>query len=286
MVEDHRQGLRVSFEGGYVNVDAKGGKSVSGFDNLEITPIVELARERRHMNSSPPAPSAWEVGGSGPRISAIGNRASRPPSCSAKGMGDLPDSMALLRPLAVTGRAGYVIPGTTGDPHVLEWSFAVEYSLRYLTDNVRDVGLGPFWSHVTPVVEFALIRRSTAMAAAPRARSIRVLLWSGQTMQLGVEAILPVNDHTGSNVGVTVQLHFYIDDMFPHSLGTPLYRRCSIETLAPILFAAWFRHTGAGACVSGIRRPRMPATTLAMPPPAPFTWNSARRWKAASAASA
>jgi hypothetical protein len=50
------------------------------------------------------------------------------------------------------------------------------------------------------------------------------LIWSGQYIQLGVEAIVPVNRATGSNMGVLAQLHFYIDDIFPHSLGTPIFK--------------------------------------------------------------
>ena len=49
------------------------------------------------------------------------------------------------------------------------------------------------------------------------------LLWSGQYTQLGIEAIVPVNRASGSNVGVLMQLHFYIDDIFPHTLGTPIF---------------------------------------------------------------
>jgi hypothetical protein len=215
------KGFAVSFEGGYVNSDPLGGKAVSGFDNLEITPALELTRDDEHEFIATAAFS-WEVGGSGSKD--IGDPQSRftPALLFGKGLGDLPDSMALLRPLAVTGRVGYGIPGSSGDPHTIEWGFAVEYSLRYLSDNVRDLGLGPFWRHVTPVVEFALESPLDRDGGGTTGTVNPGLLWSGQTMQVGVEAILPVNEHTGSNVGVTVQLHFYIDDMFPHSLGTPL----------------------------------------------------------------
>jgi hypothetical protein len=35
--------------------------------------------------------------------------------------------------------------------------------------------------------------------------------------------MIPVNSRTGSDVGFIVQLHFYLDDLFPHSLGRPLF---------------------------------------------------------------
>jgi hypothetical protein len=32
-----------------------------------------------------------------------------------------------------------------------------------------------------------------------------------------------VNRNSGRGVGVIGQLHFYIDDLFPHSLGRPIF---------------------------------------------------------------
>jgi len=41
------------------------------------------------------------------------------------------------------------------------------------------------------------------------------ILWSGKSFQLGVEAIIPMNQRTGNNVGVIAQVHLYIDDLLP-----------------------------------------------------------------------
>jgi hypothetical protein len=49
------------------------------------------------------------------------------------------------------------------------------------------------------------------------------LIWSGQYIQLAAEAIVPVNRASGHGVGFIGQLHFYIDDLFPHSLGRPIF---------------------------------------------------------------
>jgi hypothetical protein len=48
------------------------------------------------------------------------------------------------------------------------------------------------------------------------------IIWSGQSMQFGVEAIIPVTKATGKNVGIIAQLHFYLDDFFPQTIGRPL----------------------------------------------------------------
>jgi hypothetical protein len=43
-------------------------------------------------------------------------------------------------------------------------------------------------------------------------------------MQIGAEAIMPASRLTGHRYGGVVQLHFYLDDLFPNSIGRPLFR--------------------------------------------------------------
>jgi len=45
----------------------------------------------------------------------------------------------------------------------------------------------------------------------------------GRTYQVGVEAMIPINPQSGANVGVLAQLHLYLDDLFPRSIGRPLF---------------------------------------------------------------
>ena len=42
-------------------------------------------------------------------------------------------------------------------------------------------------------------------------------------LELGAKYQIPINERTGNTVGVIAQLHFYLDDLFPHSLGRPLF---------------------------------------------------------------
>jgi hypothetical protein len=50
------------------------------------------------------------------------------------------------------------------------------------------------------------------------------LIWFGKSIQLGVEARIPINNQTGSHVGVLGMVHFFIDDLFPQSLGRPIFK--------------------------------------------------------------
>ena len=49
------------------------------------------------------------------------------------------------------------------------------------------------------------------------------VIWIGKYFQVGLEAIIPVNRASGTGVGVLAQLHFYLDDLFPNSLGKPIF---------------------------------------------------------------
>ena len=50
---------------------------------------------------------------------------------------------------------------------------------------------------------------------------------SGSTLLVeelvGIEAIVPINRASGTGVGVLAQLHLYLDDMFPTTIGKPLF---------------------------------------------------------------
>ena len=86
-------------------------------------------------------------------------------------MGDLPQGLSFLRPLAITGVISFVIPtsagartfaanGQTGEsevdiernPDVLQYGFAVEYSLIHLQQQVKDIGLRVPFDHLIPLV--------------------------------------------------------------------------------------------------------------------------------------
>ncbi len=212
--------VALSFEGGYINSHPPGGPNASGWDNFGITPIWQFVTDAKSEFVASVG-MGFDIGGSGSRSVAESFTTYRPELLVGKGFGDLPDSMALLRPLAVTAVLAYSIPGTSTESKALQWSGAAEYSLLYLQNNVRDQGFSNFVAHLTPLVEFSM---STPTDSGGTTGTINPgILWSGQYSQLGIEAVIPVNRASGNNVGVLMQVHFYIDDIFPHSLGTPIF---------------------------------------------------------------
>jgi hypothetical protein len=213
-------GFAIEIGMGHVNAHAPGEPRERGFENLEIAPTVELTRNAEHVFILSTGVE-WEVGGTGSRHVAERFSTYTPTVKFGKGFGDLPESLKYLRPLAVTGTVGYAIPGGGDEPRSIEWGGAIEYSLLYLQNNVRDLGLGRFVSHLTPLVEFSF---SSPRHGSGTTGTINPgLIWSGKRVQLAAEAMIPVNRASGHGVGAIAQLHFYIDDLFPHSLGRPIF---------------------------------------------------------------
>lgn len=213
-----------AIEAGIGHVDARtpGEPRQRGFGNLEISPLLEAYRNPEHEFILTAAFN-WEIGGTGSKRVAQGSSTFTPAIKFGKGLGDFPDTLSFLRPLAVTGTIGYLIPGSAGEPRSLEWGGAVEYSLLYLQTNVRDEHLGNFVAHLTPIVELSFSSPTGSNGGGTTGTIDPGLIWSGQHFQIAAEAVLPVNGASGHGAGFVAQLHFYIDDMFPHSLGRPIF---------------------------------------------------------------
>ena len=180
----------------------------------------------------------WDIGGSGAKRAGAESFSTFTPTLFfGKGFGDLPEEAKYLRPFAVTGLVGIGIPSrastTTvsdeGDvsverhPHTLQWGFAIEYSIAYLQSFVKDVGLREPFNRMIPVVEFAMSTAVDRGASGTTGAVNPGIIWAGQYVQLSVEAAIPINSRSGSHVGWIAQLHFFLDDLFPQTIGRPVF---------------------------------------------------------------
>ena len=225
---------------------APGGPNMtgaSGFQNLETSFKYRLYKNDEHeFLFSAGLDIEW--GGSGAQsVGAERFSTYTPTVFFGKGMGDLP--VAALRPFAVTGVAGYAIPAKsatttvtvdpdTGDqsystefnPRVLVWGGSLQYSMPYLKSAVVDLGLPDVVNHLIPIVEASLqtpVSNTFTSGTMTTGTISPGVLWAGRYMQVGVEALIPVNRESGSNIGVIGQLHWYLDDIAPSTLGRPLF---------------------------------------------------------------
>ena len=213
----------VSFAGTWIDLKTPGG-DVTGFDNLDTTFKYQAYTNAPHeLMISVGLDVDW--GGTGStRVGAERTTSITPNFYFGKGAGDLPESLAWARPLALTGVIGYATPLAGGQERDVNTGFALEYSLRYLSSHVKDVGLPSLVNEVTPVVEVQL---TTPVADAPGIGTTGTvnpgLIWSGRHVQLGAEAMIPINGASGHAVGAIFQVHWFIDDLFPRSLGRPIW---------------------------------------------------------------
>jgi hypothetical protein len=212
---------------GYQFQKAVGSNLHTGFHNLDVGAKYQFLVNAEHEAILSVGVTS-EIGGTGSR--AIGaDRFSTivPGFFFGKGFGDLPNSLWILRPFALTGQVGVSFPtgsnsGEEQVPNNLEWGLALEYSLIYLQSQVKDIGLRAPFDRLIPLVEFPM-ETSLNRDATPTTGTINPgVLWSGKYFQIGVEAVIPVNGHTGNNVGVLAQVHFYLDDVLPKLFGRPL----------------------------------------------------------------
>ena len=84
--------------------------------------------------------------------------------------------------------------------------------MPYLKSAVVDLGLPDFINHLIPLVEATL---QTPVANTLTSGTLTTgtinpgVIWVGNTFQVGIEALIPINRQSGTNVGVIAQLHFY-----------------------------------------------------------------------------
>jgi hypothetical protein len=224
-------------------VNSHEGQTVNGFGNLELGGKYQLLKNGPH-EAIVSVGLGVEIGGTGSQsIGADSFSTWEPAIFFGKGFGDLPEALRFLKPLALTGVAGIAIPSSastrtitvneqTADrdvdierhPDVLEWGFALEYNVVYLQSQVQDMHLPAPADRLIPLVEFAMETPLNRGPTWPTTGTINPgVIWAGKYFQVGVEAVIPINEHTGNNVGVIAQLHFFLDDLFPHTIGRPLF---------------------------------------------------------------
>jgi hypothetical protein len=204
------------------------GASDSGFQNLETTLKYRMLKDDAHEAIAALGLSYEWAGTGAARVGAEAHSTLTPTVFFGKGAGDLPDSLAWARPFALTGLAGYAVPSRAHDgdernPRVIAWGLALEYSLPYLAAHVKDMGWPQFVDGLTPVVEASFETPVGRRAGRTTGTVNPGLIWSGRRFQLGAEATAPINRDSGRGLGVLVQLHFFVDDLFPHSIGRPIW---------------------------------------------------------------
>ena len=228
-----------SLGSGYSWLTQPAAKTTNGWDNLSVAlkykPYVNA--EHEFLVSVGVERDLARTGANGSNGAALGNDDSgstTPTIFFGKGFGDIP--VPWLRPFALTGQLGYTIadkklkvdpvtfePLNNGISNAWSGGLSLQYSIRYLSSQVKDYGLPDFVNKLTPVVEL-----SWSSSASRPSQDPTQYLWgiganyTTTNYAVGLEMLVPGNRNTGSHLGVIAQFHLYFDDLLPHSLGKPI----------------------------------------------------------------
>lgn len=225
--------LGVAINDGYSVIRQQGSNSLYGWNDLITTLKYQFFENDAHeILMSAGVQREW--GGTGAqRVGANTAGWTQPTLYAGKGLGDLPDSLGLLRPIALTGELGYQLSdvptangpgGPAHNPNFWNVGLSVQYDMAYLHRQVKDYGLPDVVNHLIPIVEFAYSTPATAGYGRNTTGTIAPgFLYEGGFYQIGVEALVPATKASGTRTGLIAQLHFYLDDILPTTIGKPIF---------------------------------------------------------------
>ena len=235
----------VSIAPTWTHLSQPGSPSASGFQNLETTFKYQFLTlpEREFVMSAALVVEWGNTGAAG--VGADPFTTYTPTLYMGKGFGGLPDTMGWARPFGVTAQVGYSIPSSASsvsidpdsgdlsvDPHpqFINYGFSLQYSMPYLKSAVVDLQLPDFFNHLIPLVEGSFqtpVANNVNTGIGTTGTINPGVVWVGSTFQVALEAIVPINRASGTGVGGMAQLHLYLDDIFPNTIGQPLFGRAS-----------------------------------------------------------
>ncbi len=222
----------------YQSLHTEGDGTARGFANADVNVKYQFLTSAEHETILSVGVSD-EIGRTGSsKVGADTFSTVSPAFYFGRGLGDLPESLGSLRPLAITGVIGPNIPlqhrttavndqgaaVVTENPTTLTWSYTVQYSLLYLQSFVKDIGLAAPFNRMVVIVEFA---NETCLNADCKNQTTSTinpgLAWIGKFAQVGLAAEIPTNSRSGAGVGVLGLFHVFVDDLFPKTIGRPLF---------------------------------------------------------------
>jgi len=218
------QDLGIALNGDYFTRHGA-GETLHGWDNISLTLKDELpCSEANEFMVSVGVIHLFARSGSAQLRSAgaISSVSTTQPTLYlGKGLGDLP--VDYLRPFAITGEVGYQVSASTHlSPSQWAYGSSLQYSMPYLQQHVKALDMPEFFTRLVPLVEFSFAsptRGKTTGTISPG------ILYESDRWQAGIEAIIPANAATRQfqGAGFVFQFHLFLDDIFPNSLGKPLF---------------------------------------------------------------
>jgi len=207
-----------------VHPEAAGEPHENGFDNLAATLKYAFFINPEHEAITSIALESTAPTGSR-SVGAEGDWSFKPFFLYGKGLGDLPQTLKYLRPLALQGDAGFEISTDHDRTTTFAHNVAIEYSVPYLQSFVRDFGLG--W----PLRNFIADTEFNFEHGAHGAEEGRVsavvtsgVVYMDRWVEVGVAGRFPLNGraHEELDWGVIGIVDLFIDDLLPWTRWQPV----------------------------------------------------------------
>ncbi|MGH8283694.1 MAG: hypothetical protein ACRESE_07600 [Gammaproteobacteria bacterium] len=211
----------LAFSTDYQSLVPGGLPAIHGWDNFAVAGAYQLY-ENDSSESIGMLSLADSIGDTGSR--AIGSTYSTwsPEFAFGQGLGEV--SANWLKPAAITGAVSVDIPTNGSVPRMLNWAFSLQYSIPYMQDFVKYMGIKAPFNNFIPIIEFPM---QTCLDNGCHGETTGYVdpgvIWLGHYFQWGVELQIPVNHRTGNSVGILVGFDFYLDDIAPHTIGAPIF---------------------------------------------------------------
>ncbi|MGO9720025.1 MAG: hypothetical protein ACLPIG_14535 [Methylocella sp.] len=164
-----------------------------------------------------------------------------PKALIGKGFGDL--QTELLRPIAITGEIQYIVPTVPNvyangilsqqTPTTVVYGATLQYSLQYMNAYVHEIDGPEILRHLvvdleanfsTPVSNIG----PSVINSVPGTHETTGVVGPGlyylaHDYELGIYGAFPINQGSGKHPGVFAIVDFFLDDLFPNTLGKPIF---------------------------------------------------------------
>jgi hypothetical protein len=162
-----------------------------------------------------------------------------PKAFIGKGFGDVENEW--LRPIALTGEIDYLVPTVPNVyqngvlvnqfPTTLVYGATIQYSLQYMNSYVREVPeiLRNLIFDVEAIITTPVSNIGpSSLGNVPGTHETTGFVGPGlyylaHDYELGVYGAFPINQGSGKHPGVFAIVDFFFDDLFPNTLGKPIF---------------------------------------------------------------
>lgn len=217
------QYLQADISASYLSINHPHARTQNGFDNwlvgLRYNPFLD-----EHTETIFSLELSSQIGGSGSHIvNALATTTLSPEIIFAQGFGLLPTKLKFLKPFAFVVSASPEFVTNNFSLNTINWGFAIEYSFPYMQAFVSNSTMS-WLNYTVPIIEFPF---STCKQGSCKGQTTGNIdpgfIFYNRYAQIGIEAIIPANSHTGNKVGGVIQFYLYLDNMFPDNrIGQPL----------------------------------------------------------------